>query len=328
MKIKKINQSAGVVANVVDNLNSTTALDALSANQGKILNEKIEENKLELDKFNYIGGHNFIISNSHHIEMVQPAGHYNKYDFYIEHPMVLVKSSNDHYYTLSFKYIPTSSEYLPAQSIVVGGMGSADAWQIRLYMHEFKIEHYADYQLWSATFIIRGNNDDFLQNHVGFVLESSGGPYGGVVKEVKLENGKVRTDFAFNTAGIHSATWNPVVGTWIDGKPIYRKVISGAPLGNASNEWHVLGTIPGFNTITRFEGFLLGGSPGAHVFEVFPCAYDKGRITVMFDQASGEIRERHGYDELNNYWSYMIIEYTLIADAATIALLDESNIES
>ena len=42
MKNRKINQSAGVVANVVDSLDSTSAIDALSANQGKILNEKID----------------------------------------------------------------------------------------------------------------------------------------------------------------------------------------------------------------------------------------------------------------------------------------------
>ena len=39
--IIKAKQSAGVVATVVDNLNSTSITDALSANQGKILNEKI-----------------------------------------------------------------------------------------------------------------------------------------------------------------------------------------------------------------------------------------------------------------------------------------------
>lgn len=38
--IIKAAQSAGVVATVIDNLNSTSTIDALSANQGKILNEK------------------------------------------------------------------------------------------------------------------------------------------------------------------------------------------------------------------------------------------------------------------------------------------------
>lgn len=38
--IVKAKQSAGVVANVIDNLNSTSTIDALSAKQGKILNDK------------------------------------------------------------------------------------------------------------------------------------------------------------------------------------------------------------------------------------------------------------------------------------------------
>jgi len=41
MKIKKIGQSAGLIATVIDKLTSTSKTDALSANQGKVLNEKI-----------------------------------------------------------------------------------------------------------------------------------------------------------------------------------------------------------------------------------------------------------------------------------------------
>lgn len=47
MKIRKTNQSAGIVGNVVDNLNSTSTLDALSANQGKVLNEKLNNYNLK-----------------------------------------------------------------------------------------------------------------------------------------------------------------------------------------------------------------------------------------------------------------------------------------
>lgn len=41
--IVKAKQSAGVVANVIDNLNSTSEVDALSANQGRILSEKSQK---------------------------------------------------------------------------------------------------------------------------------------------------------------------------------------------------------------------------------------------------------------------------------------------
>ena len=48
MKIRKIAQTPGLVATVVDNLTSTSTTDALSANQGKVLNEKIT-NKATID---------------------------------------------------------------------------------------------------------------------------------------------------------------------------------------------------------------------------------------------------------------------------------------
>lgn len=41
MKIKKISQSAGVIADVVNSLDSNSSTDALSANQGKVLKEEV-----------------------------------------------------------------------------------------------------------------------------------------------------------------------------------------------------------------------------------------------------------------------------------------------
>ena len=46
--IIKAKQSAGVVATVVDNLESTSATDALSANMGKVLNDKISAQRITL----------------------------------------------------------------------------------------------------------------------------------------------------------------------------------------------------------------------------------------------------------------------------------------
>ncbi len=55
--IIKVKQSSGLVANVVDNLNSTSQTDALSAKQGKVIKERIEKKTLwqntnSLDSFN------------------------------------------------------------------------------------------------------------------------------------------------------------------------------------------------------------------------------------------------------------------------------------
>jgi hypothetical protein len=44
MLIKKVSQAAGYVGKVINSLTSTSTVDALSANQGKVLNDKIESN--------------------------------------------------------------------------------------------------------------------------------------------------------------------------------------------------------------------------------------------------------------------------------------------
>lgn len=46
MKIRKVAQTPGLVATVVDNLTSTNTTDALSANQGRILYDMINSNIL------------------------------------------------------------------------------------------------------------------------------------------------------------------------------------------------------------------------------------------------------------------------------------------
>lgn len=56
MKIRKTNQSAGIIGNIVDNLESESKLDALSAHMGTFLNQKIKA--LSLAKY---GGSNAAI---------------------------------------------------------------------------------------------------------------------------------------------------------------------------------------------------------------------------------------------------------------------------
>ena len=55
--IIKAKQSAGVAATVVDNLTSTSATNALSANQGRVLNEKIEGKIIEDSGYSNTGGY-------------------------------------------------------------------------------------------------------------------------------------------------------------------------------------------------------------------------------------------------------------------------------
>lgn len=60
--IIKVKQSAGIVATVVDGLNSTSTTDALSANQGKVLNEKMFPME--------------ILANNYNIDNIKKSGFY------------------------------------------------------------------------------------------------------------------------------------------------------------------------------------------------------------------------------------------------------------
>ena len=54
MKIKKINQSVGYIGSIVDSLENESQMDALSARQGKILNNSIIENTEKIDNIENI----------------------------------------------------------------------------------------------------------------------------------------------------------------------------------------------------------------------------------------------------------------------------------
>ena len=103
-----------------------------------------------------------------------------------------------------------------------------------------------------------------------------------------------------------------VVGTWIDGKPLYQKVVSGT--SGSKNTWNLLASIGINNTIvtcdlylTDTAGFLLkdGFSKGA-VIEVAANAGNNGDIKVYVGDVSMENRS-----------VYAIIQYTKTTDEAT-----------
>ena len=148
----------------------------------------------------FIGGTNYIPNSQSPVKMVRPSSNYNRYHWDIEHPMALKRATVDHTYTLSFKFIPEADGYVPMTAIVVGGIDGVDAWQIRLLLSYFEVEEYEDYQIWSHSFNIPGNGSCYLQDHIGFLLDSADGNtnIGGTVYEIKLEDGANRTSWTPN----------------------------------------------------------------------------------------------------------------------------------
>ena len=227
MRIRKIAQTPGTVATVVDNLASESAVDALSAKQGKELKQMIEDvesslidgsletfpigtvvkydgenipegwEKVENTTIASIGGANYIQGSEKAELMKRPDTYYHRAWRTVKHDRVLKTDSVDHVYTLSFRFIPEQEGFIPASSIVVGGKRNADPWDIRLWpsYNNWQVEHYNDYDLYSITFTILGDGNQYLQDHVGFILESGVEGTGGIISHLKLEEGNTRTDW-------------------------------------------------------------------------------------------------------------------------------------
>jgi len=144
------------------------------------------------------GGINYVLNSQGVRTMVKPSSSYNRYVWYINHPACLKKLTSDKHYTLSFKFIPEAEGYVPMESIVVGGIDGVDAWRIRLLPSYFSIDNYDDYQIWSCSFTIQGNGTHYLQDHIGFILESSSSNIGGKIYEMQLEEGFLKSDWKAN----------------------------------------------------------------------------------------------------------------------------------
>ena len=102
-----------------------------------------------------------------------------------------------------------------------------------------------------------------------------------------------------------------VIGTWLDGKPIYRKVIEftiGAE--KTSNNIYV----GNFDTIIRAEGFFKNASNQSWTIpQVYEDSSTKA-IWLMFDTPNGNIVEQHNYAYPTGKDAFIIVEYTKTTD--------------
>lgn len=92
------------------------------------------------------------------------------------------------------------------------------------------------------------------------------------------------------------STTEQIVGTWIDGKPLYRKVysISGSM---AQNAWTTLVSITNVDTLTKG---LIGGSSNN-------CVWNDAMLRVVDDNLQY-------YCSLTHAYTWAIIEYTKTTD--------------
>lgn len=115
------------------------------------------------------------------------------------------------------------------------------------------------------------------------------------------------------------STEEQVVGTWIDGKPIYRRVLTGMFDNNGETVTQFVGTgfLNSFNAssydidcLINYQGELFFDGKGR---VPIPCIFNTGQfINVYYNYITDEIQIRHSAQYIGNF--YLVLEYTKTTD--------------
>ena len=131
------------------------------------------------------------------------------------------------------------------------------------------------------------------------------------VSEREERDGGYMATTSYSTYNNYSTT-EQVVGTWIDGKPIYRKVVSLGDLDANTKEAYIP---TGINNVEHIVDFNIRFKfdDGNEFDNLFLLQYSYGYITPYIDYASKQIYVAHLCDfKINSVYS--IIEYTKTTD--------------
>ena len=104
---------------------------------------------------------------------------------------------------------------------------------------------------------------------------------------------------------VHYSTDEQVVGTWIDGKPVYQKTFSFSDSGGSSRHWITVGTIANMdkaiNAYGVYAGFVLGGYWGSSSDDYCGIMFDGNTLKIV----------RNG---LTDGSGYVTVQYTKTTD--------------
>ena len=150
----------------------------------------------------------------------------------------------------------------------------------------------------TINYIIRAKKNQSILSNVSSVLDSLTSNSTTDAPSINAVNER----FTYSTE-------EKVIGTWIDGKPLYRKVFE-YTLGSTTSSWRTIGTIPNIDFPVRMYGMFYHGNDKYP----FPRSYNNEEITLYCDTSSKLFREQHNYSYANNLPSYVIIEYTKTTD--------------
>lgn len=130
-----------------------------------------------------------------------------------------------------------------------------------------------------------------------------------LVDYLKLEHTNIETKLEEETLEKYS-TDEQEIGKWIDGKSIYRKVIS-FTTGASTNTWTTIAELQ-FNRVINLYGYMYISESEMYRLPYAGIGTNGANENVYFYVSSqqGLIREKHNYDYANSKNSYLIVEYT------------------
>ena len=127
---------------------------------------------------------------------------------------------------------------------------------------------------------------------------------------IKNDNG-VYEEFYDETNREMYSTGEQKIGTWIDGKPLYRKVITMGALPNAAAKYTPHG-IQNLGTVVSLKGMAQNKETNSRI--VLPCPDTTPQYIVQLFVSSTNIVLNTAFDQSKFNESFAIIEYTKITD--------------
>lgn len=107
-----------------------------------------------------------------------------------------------------------------------------------------------------------------------------------------------------------------IVGTWIDGKPLYRKVID-TKCYNGIEDWKPVGTVDNVSRIVRMDALMQSGANYNETY-IIPSYHSVWNgiedSNLYFNRSTGTLYEKHSFAYMNNKTLLVILEYTKITD--------------
>ena len=145
-----------------------------------------------------------------------------------------------------------------------------------------------------------------------------------IIDEAPRDLNTLYTNYAYDMVGFYNSqpVENPiqkystnemVIGKWIDGKPLYRRVMS-VTTPSSSGSWVNVGeTLSNIDKVVNIDGVFYGGDGRAMSIEYGQAGW---QLSVSYNPDASHMQILVGRDAWQNKSAYIIIEYTKSTDQA------------